>query len=246
MLLLEQTLPTPAGNLALDEALLNHAEATPGFAALRVYESPQPFVVVGYGNRIASEVDVAACAAAGVPVLRRCSGGGTVVLGPGCLGYALVLPLSAAPELATISGANGWIMRRQARVLSGLLGRLVAVEGHTDLSVDGRKFSGNAQRRRRGTLLFHGTLLCGFDLGLVTRLLRHPTAEPAYRDGRPHESFLTNLGLPPSLVIRALAAEWDATPAEAPELGGQTAALVTSQYGSEAWIWRGTLGQPPH
>lgn len=242
MLFLAQTLATPAGQLALDEALLNHAEALPGFAALRVYEAPAPLVVVGYGNRLAAEVDLDACAAAGVPVLRRCSGGGTVVLGPGCLGYALVLPLSAAPELATISGANAWIMRRQAEILSRFLGRPVAVAGHTDLVVDGRKFSGNAQRRRRTALLFHGTILCRFDLGLITRLLRHPSAEPAYRAGRPHGSFVANLDVPAADVAAALAAGWDARPGPVPELTGEVARLAASRYGDAAWIWRGEGG----
>lgn len=242
MLLLERTLPTPAENLALDEALLNHAEAAPGFAALRMYEAPAPFVVVGYGNAIPAEVNVAACDAAGIPVLRRCSGGGTVVLGPGCLAYALVLPLAGRPELATITGANRWIMRRHAAALTRLLGRPVTVEGHTDLATGGRKFSGNAQRRRRAALLFHGTVLCRFDLGLVTRLLRHPTVEPAYREGRPHESFLANLELPPEQVSAAFAAEWDATPSAGPDLSAATAALVAAQYGSESWTWRGSGG----
>ncbi|MFN0069126.1 MAG: biotin/lipoate A/B protein ligase family protein [Limisphaerales bacterium] len=240
MLFLARTLPTPAENLALDEALLDHAEAAPGFAALRVYEAPAPFVVVGYGNAIRAEVNVAACGASGIPVLRRCSGGGTVVLGPGCLGYALVLPLAGRPELATITDANRWIMRRHADALSRLLGRPVEVEGHTDLVAEGRKFSGNAQRRRRGALLFHGTLLCRFDLGLVTRLLRHPTVEPAYREGRPHESFVANLEVPPALLAAALATEWGATPSAGPDLSVGTAALVAAQYGSEAWVWRGT------
>jgi lipoate---protein ligase len=242
MLLLERTLPTPAENLALDEALLDHAEAAPGFAALRVFEAPAPFVVVGYGNAIPAEVNVAACDASGIPVLRRCSGGGTVVLGPGCLAYALVLPLAGRPELATITGANRWIMGRHAAALARLLGRPVTVEGHTDLATGGRKFSGNAQRRRRGALLFHGTVLCRFDLGLVAHLLRHPTAEPVYRGGRTHESFLMNLELPPAEAAAALAAEWGAAHSAAPDLSAETAALVAARYGSAAWVGRGRRG----
>ena len=44
----------------------------------------------------------------------------------------------------------------------------IQVQGHTDLTVDGLKFSGNSQRRRRKFLLFHGTFLLKFDLTLVT------------------------------------------------------------------------------
>src|SRR5688572_6131078 len=88
---LDLTFPTPAENLACDEALLDLCEA--GFAdeVLRFWESPTHFVVVGYGNKVDSEVEVAACRADGIPILRRCTGGGTVLQGPGCLNYSLVL-----------------------------------------------------------------------------------------------------------------------------------------------------------
>jgi lipoate-protein ligase A len=58
MKFVERTLSTPAENLACDEALLDECEAT-GQEMLRVWESPVHFVVVGYGNRIETEVDSA-------------------------------------------------------------------------------------------------------------------------------------------------------------------------------------------
>ena len=70
MTLLDLTLPTPAENLALDEALLDAAEDGVGGEVLRFWESPTPFVVVGYANKIASEVNVAACEATGGPEPR--------------------------------------------------------------------------------------------------------------------------------------------------------------------------------
>src|ERR1041384_3554800 len=96
MKLLDLTLPTPAENLACDEALLDACEGGAADEVLRFWESSTPFVVVGYGNKVAREVNVAACEARGIPILRRCSGGGTVVQGPGCLSYALVLRITQA------------------------------------------------------------------------------------------------------------------------------------------------------
>ena len=87
--LLDLTLSTPAENLAADEALLDEREATAGEPVLRLWESPEHFVVVGYSNRVGTEVNEPACRARGIPILRRCSGGGTVLQGPGCLNYAL-------------------------------------------------------------------------------------------------------------------------------------------------------------
>ena len=88
---LDLTLPTPEENLACDEALLLQCEQEGGPEVLRVWEPASPFVVVGYGNRVRENVHIAICSALGIPVLRRCTGGGTVVQAPGCLNYALVL-----------------------------------------------------------------------------------------------------------------------------------------------------------
>ncbi|OYW18312.1 MAG: hypothetical protein B7Z55_10850 [Planctomycetales bacterium 12-60-4] len=84
--------PTPEENLAVDEDLLRAVDANPQAAVLRVWEQSTTAVIVGRSNAIEREVDVAACEADGVPILKRCSGGGAVVLGPGCLCYSLVLP----------------------------------------------------------------------------------------------------------------------------------------------------------
>ena len=72
---LDLTLPSPAQNLACDEALLDQAELGGGPGILRFWESPDFFVVLGYANRWTEEVKTAACREENIPVLRRCSGG---------------------------------------------------------------------------------------------------------------------------------------------------------------------------
>ena len=119
MKLLDLTLPSPAENLACDEMLLDAAEAGDGGEILRFWEPREHFVVVGYANKVATEVNVAACEARGIPVLRRCSGGGTVVQGPGCLNYTLVLRITADGPLHNIGIANQFIMR-QNRAATGI------------------------------------------------------------------------------------------------------------------------------
>jgi lipoate-protein ligase A len=238
MKFLDLTLDTPAANLAGDEALLEVVEeGAPEAPAgvLRFYESPVPFVVVGYGNRIGTEVDVEACAAEGIPILRRSSGGGTVVLGPGCLAYALVLPVAWAPELATVSGTNRFVMERHRSALAGLLGRAVEVRGHTDLALGDLKFSGNAQRRRRRALLFHGTLLLNFDVGCLGRWLRPPSAEPEYRAGRAHGTFVTNLGIGATAAKAALRRAWSAEEEWQGNLGARVTRLMGERYGCAEW-----------
>ena len=232
---LDLTFPTPAENLAGDEALLDLCES--GFAdeLLRFWESMTHFVVVGYGNRIAAEVDVAACRDDGIPILRRCSGGGTVLQGPGCLNYSLLLRIDAHRQLENITSTNCYIMRRNAAAFSRLLGKNVSAEGFTDLALDGRKFSGNAQRRKRTCLLFHGTFLLDFDLQLIERYLRPPSRAPEYRRGRTHLNFLRPVSLSREEIKRALRGEWDATEALSNLPEEPLKKLVAEKYSRAEW-----------
>src|SRR5262249_30602427 len=114
---LQLTLPTPEENLALDEALLLAAEAGAGGEVLRLWEWPRPAVVLGAGGRLAEDVEEAPCRADGVPVLRRSSGGGTVLLGPGCLLFSLVLAFDRSPALGEIPTSYVYILDRVLEAL---------------------------------------------------------------------------------------------------------------------------------
>lgn len=229
----------PAQFLAWDDAFLDSAESGAGGEALWFWESPTPFIVVGYGQSLEREVDLPSARELGLPIFRRCSGGGTVVQGPGCINYALVLAMSDDGPLATITGANAHIMERNRRALANMLPDPVVIRGHTDLAVNRRgtelKFSGNAQRRRRHFLLFHGTILTRFDVGLVGRVLRFPSKVPDYRAGRTHGEFVANTGLDRSLVEAALRAEWKAQPAPNPAPVAAFQSAWESRYSRPEW-----------
>ena len=238
---LDLTLPSPAENLAADEALLDWCEAGEGAECLRFWESPETFVVVGYANKVATEVNVAACEARKIPILRRCSGGGTVVQGPGCLNYALILPITQDGPLHSIAVANQYIMRRNRAAIESAIGNrqsAIAIRGHTDLAVGERKFSGNSQRRRKHFLLFHGTYLLRFDLALIGDLLRMPSKEPNYRESRRHADFLTNIKVSAEQVKAALQKAWDAgAPLTNPPLE-KIKTLARERYLANEWNFK--------
>ncbi|RPH29035.1 lipoate--protein ligase family protein, partial [bacterium] len=208
MRLLDLSFPTPEENLACDEALLEMCEQGYDREILRFWEPPSVFVVLGYSGSVDTEVHREACRTAGVPILRRCSGGGTVVQGPGCLDYALILRTSTAGPLSTIPGTNAYVMERQRRALDAITGGGVEVQGHTDLAINSLKFSGNSQRRKGRFLLFHGVFLLNFDIPLIARFLNHPSREPSYRKSRPHEQFLRNLDVAAAAVKQSVRDEW--------------------------------------
>ena len=232
----------PARNLACDEALLDLCEADGELELLRVWEPRQPFVVVGYGNKVATEVNVAACEARGVPILRRTSGGGTVLQAPGCLNYSVVLRIGEGGPHASVSGTNRHVLEQnklaieEAALRHGGVDPLqLQVLGTSDLALGRLKFSGNAQRRRRTHLLFHGTFLLQCDLALIELLLPLPSHQPDYRAGRSHAEFLTNLALPADAVKRALRQVWRADEMFDETPLAQIESLAADRYASPEW-----------
>jgi lipoate-protein ligase A len=245
MRLLDLSFPAPEDNLALDEALLNQLQAveTSGerpIETLRFWESAVPFVVLGRSLRLGEEVDLEAAGRAGVPVLRRVSGGGTVVIGPGSLNFTIVLSLNRHPEHRDIRRSMQAIVTAIANALpvDGL-----HLAGTSDLLWHDWKVSGHAQRRSRDGLLHHGTLLYGLDLPLMARVLKEPPRQPEHRANRTHLDFTRNLPLDASTMKDALARAWNATPVdgagllELPPID----TLVRQKYANPRWNEEGLV-----
>jgi lipoate-protein ligase A len=180
--LLPHSAGTAQDELASAEALLAGLLSAPR-AALRWYESPDPALVIGSGQRLA-DVNQAACAAAGVSLHRRASGGTAVLFVPGLLMQDLVLPPGHSMALPDVSESYRWLgevwaealarvgveaapisvrdAREDTQALSPLL-RLACFAGRSpyEILADRRKLVGFSQVRRR-----HGSL---FQVGIYTR-----------------------------------------------------------------------------
>jgi len=188
--------------LARESSLQEIAEAD-GREYLWVWEVEMPSVVMGHSADCVLEVRHEACERAGIPVLRRQSGGRSVLLGKGCLNYTLILRCDKAG-----------LQEGYRLILDAVLDAARVTEARqesTDLTVGGRKFGGCAQRRRRHTLLHHGTLLYDFDIASVSQYLTDPRRQPSYREGRPHVDFLTNVDFHPDFAHRLAARFSEAT-----------------------------------
>jgi lipoate---protein ligase len=254
---LDLTFATPQENLACDEALLDWCENGNGDEVIRFWESPTHFVVVGYSNKIRTEANLAACERDEIPVLRRCTGGGAVLQGPGCLNYTLILRIPKTGPLAHLTSTNRFVMEHHRDALATTLQTcgsgisfdrlrtgstanpsVVAVRGTTDLVIGERKFSGNAQRRKRRCLIFHGTFLHHFNLALVEKYLLMPARQPDYRHNRAHNEFLTNIPLEPRQVREALVHCWDADAALTDVPQETIHRLAADRYSSREWTFK--------
>lgn len=189
---------TPEENILYDDVLQALAEQGTLGNTLRIWESPVYFIVLGLTGKVEDDVLKAPVITDKIPVLRRLSGGGTVVQGPGCLNYSFVLAKDSHPQLNDLRKSYQIILDGVLAVLaqSGITASFKPI---SDLAlIDGElKFSGNAQRRGRKFILHHGTILYNFDLSRVKKYLAMPKDIPEYRKHRSHENFITNISLQP-------------------------------------------------
>lgn len=180
--------PSVAENLAIDDAAARSAWAM-GLRRLRFWWGCPPAVVMGSSERQEQVVNAEACVRLGVDVLKRSTGGGSVLQTASVLNYSLITPAPANldPKACFRPGID---------LVCAILDALDVVgrpEGTSDVAVGDRKISGNAQARRWRAVLVHGTLLVDFDHELADAVLKHPPREPAYRRGRSHRDFLATL-----------------------------------------------------
>lgn len=233
--LFELTLPTPEENLALDEALLDEAEeAAEPREALRLWEATEPFVVVGRNSQLSAEVQVTACEARNIPVLRRTSGGCAIVAARGCLMYAVVLNYELRPELRMLDAAHRHVLGTTLAALRPLVAE-AAQQGTSDLTIGNLKFSGNSMRCRRRNFLYHGTLLYDFPLALVDQCLLLPPRQPDYRQSRVNRSFLANLPIGVDALRQALIETWGARTARREWPRRRVEQLVAERYSQADW-----------
>jgi lipoate---protein ligase len=238
MRLLDLTLPDAAANVALDEALLEAADAAdePG-EVLRLWEPAAPLVVLGRSSHVAAEVHVDACRARNIPIVRRTSGGLSIVSGPGCLMYAVVLSYELRPHVRGIDDGHREVLRTLLAALRPFAPALTR-DGSSDLVLDGRKVSGNSMRSKRRHFLYHGTLLYDFPLDLIGTCLAEPPRSPEYRAGRPHDGFVTNLPVAGTNMRRAIANAWQANEPLVDWPRELTQRLTEEKFSREDWTFR--------
>ena len=129
--------------------------------------------------------------------------------GPGCLMYAVLLDLKKRPHLRMLDQAHRTVMETMSSALSSI-GIETQIEGTCDLTIGGRKVSGNSLRVKRNFLIYHGTMICDFETATISQCLGTPVRQPDYRDNRSHEEFLASIPATTEQLKPAIAKAWQA------------------------------------
>lgn len=204
MRVIDISFKSPLQNIQYDEELLNLAENSGVQPILRFWESDTYFVSLGCIDKEEDAIHKSACENDNVLVIKRSSGGGTVLLGPGCLVYALILPKERV--FFDVRKSYHYILSIVCDSLR-TLGYPAEIKDIFDIAVENRKISGNAQLRKRKYFLHHGTLLYNFNLDMVGKYLKEPQKQPSYRKNRSHKEFLYSLNVSSGQTLKKVLTE---------------------------------------
>ena len=163
---------TAFANMAIDKAILvaNSEGKVP--PTVRLYGWVPPAISIGYFQSLAEEIDLIACKKFGVDYVRRITGGGAVFHDKE-LTYSIVISESHQEIPKNIIMSYGRICGAIIRGLNHL-GIKSEYAPINDIVTGGKKISGNAQTRKLGTVLQHGTILMDVDVDLMFSLLKVP------------------------------------------------------------------------
>jgi lipoate-protein ligase A len=181
---------TAEENMAIDSALLAECEQGRIPPTVRLYGWSQPAITIGYSQNAEAELDLERCRELGIALVRRPTGG-RALLHTNELTYAVVAPVSLPPFnrglkatfqavsealLAGLQGlgVQGDLNTNKQRSAPGVMRSpsCFASLNHCEITVDGKKLIGSAQKRTSKAFLQHGSLVIESDHALFTSVLK--------------------------------------------------------------------------
>ena len=177
-------------NMAIDQEIFDQY-LKDGRGVLRIYQWKEPAFTFGFSQDPSQEIDLARCAAEGVGVAKRMTGGG-ILFHQDEITYSFVCAKSDIGEAENLFvayrnicafliefykglGLNPSFAQEQADFKNRCLSHELcsaACEKY-DLVIRGKKIGGNAQRRNRQAIFQHGVIPCQINWDFVRRYLRH-------------------------------------------------------------------------
>ncbi len=170
--------------LQLEEALLRLDDQN----YCIINEGSPPAIVMGISGKPGELIDFQKLKLTPIPVIKRFSGGGTVVVDENTLFVSFL----CQNRLHDFTPYPEPILRWSAALYSQALEIPTFALRENDYAIGAKKIGGNAQYLRKDRWLHHTTFLWDYQKMLMDLLL-HPKKTPSYREGRPHEEFITSL-----------------------------------------------------
>jgi lipoate---protein ligase len=162
MRFIESTKTDPDYNLALEQVVFDRLPKDNEYFMLWQNDHA---IIVGKHQNTAEEINAQYVKEHGIRVVRRLSGGGSVYHDLGNLNYTFIMDVHDSSKLDLALFCEPVVKALQ------ILGIQAEISGRNDITINGRKFSGNAQYRKDGRVMHHGTILFDSDLSVISEAL---------------------------------------------------------------------------
>ncbi len=153
----------PQFNLALEQYVFDSLDQFDEIFLLWINE---PSIIVGKNQNTIEEINLDYVKEHNINVVRRLSGGGAVYHDYGNLNYTII------SKSKNTSAFNFEAFSRPVIEVLAKLGVKAEFTGRNDITIDGKKFCGNAQYMKKGKVLHHGAILFDTDLGVLGKALK--------------------------------------------------------------------------
>ncbi|NLO46988.1 MAG: lipoate--protein ligase [Clostridiales bacterium] len=172
-------------NMAFEEYVFEQFDWRESYFSLWQNENA---VVVGRHQNTVAEINRNFVCEHDIQVVRRLSGGGAVYHDSGNLNFTFIT------DARNTDNAHDFVyfIKPVLRALTDI-GVFAVMSGRNDLTIDGRKFSGNAQYTRHGRVLHHGTLLFNTNLQFLEAALTPSTLKLQSKGVSSIKSRVTNI-----------------------------------------------------
>lgn len=178
--------------MALDEALM-FLSVLP---VLRIYPSKSQGIIIGRFQTFNDEIDFQACLKDGIEVVRRITGGGSIFKIPdGEINYSLIFPVDDFPCFFDVKKSYTVVLSKMKEAIEKIYDdvEITIYPGSSDLVINNRKISGNAQARKYRKVLIHGTILVSVNKNKMFKYIRMPREKYTVRGFSRPEDFITDL-----------------------------------------------------